>query len=147
MKKELKKEIGDRLRVLRESLGLTQAEMVTHFDCGRANYSRIEKGDVFPNALILYILKTLFNVSVDWLITGEGRMFTQQAEGKKRKMDFAQCAKELNELFDLIKKIPMIKHAVLGFFLEYKFKNDTLIRQLIEEFENQVKLKQQEETG
>lgn len=144
MKKELKKEIGTRLRKLRESLDLTQAEMVKHFDFGRANYSRIEKGEVFPNAFILNTLHTQFNVSVDWIVTGEGRMHPQKGQGRNRYLDFAECERELNELFDYIEKIPMIKHAVLGFFLEYKSKNKKLIGELLEE---QGKQEQQEETG
>lgn len=144
MKKELKQEIGARIRKLREHLGLTQAEMVKHFDFGRANYSRIEKGEVFPNAAVLHTLNTQFKVSIDWLVTGVGRMLPQVGAGRDRHMDFAACEKELNELFDHIEKVPMIKHAVLGFFLEYKFKNNKLIGELLEELQ---KAEKQEETG
>jgi len=135
MKEKLKKEIGARLRMMRKSMGLTQAELVKHFDFGRANYCRMEKGEAFPNAVIMHTLKTRFNVSVDWIITGKGPMHPQTRRGRDRYLDFAQCEKELNELFDCIKSVPMVRHAIVGFFLEYKFKNHKLIRELLEELE------------
>ncbi len=61
--------------MLRENRGLTQAEMVKYFDIGRANYSRIEKGEIFPTPYILHMLQIYFNVSLDWLVAGDGRTF------------------------------------------------------------------------
>lgn len=134
MKNELKKEIGAKLRQLRKRLGKTQAEMVSHFNVGRANYSRIEKGEVFPNVAILYTLKKEFSVSLDWLIGGEGEMLTlTEEEARKKRLHWSDSSKEIDELFYHIEKVPMVKHAVLGFFLEYRSKNSQLIEKMVKE--------------
>lgn len=135
MKEQLRKEIGMRMRNLRKALGYTQEQMVSYFDIGRANYSRIEKGEIFPGAAILSALKIEFDVSLDWLIANEGRMFHQR-EGKRgeieEKMDFGPYSGEVRELLVYMNKVPMIKHAVLGFFLEYKAKNKDYIDSILQ---------------
>jgi len=135
MKHKLKKKIGTKIRELRETLGLTQAQMVENFKIGRANYSRIEKGEIFPNAEILHTLKTEFNISLDWLITGEGRMYPSKKRSLTKELGLAKCGREIDELIYHIANVPMIKHAVLGHFLEYKMKNDELIQKLLKESE------------
>ncbi len=131
MRQELKKKVGIKMRNLREERGLTQTEMVSHFDIGRANYSRIEKGEIFPNESILYTLIKKFKISLNWFIGDEGQMMLT----KRKNRDFSECGEEIDDLFYHIKKIPMVKHAVLAFFLEYKQKNSKLIKKLIEEVE------------
>jgi len=132
MRQELKKKVGIKMRNLRKGMGLTQGEMVTHFDIiGRANYSRIEKGEIFPNESILYTLIKKFKISLNWFIADEGQMKLT----KRKNLDFTECGEELDDLFYHIKKIPMVKHAVLAFFLEYKQKNNKLIKKLVEEVE------------
>lgn len=139
MKQKLKKDIGIKLRRFRKSLRLTQAEMVSNFDIGRANYSRIEKGEVFPNAAILHTLKTKFNLSLNWLIgadqeTGDDQMLLDKKQ-QKITLDVSEDNREIEELFHHMGKIPMIRHAVLGFFMEYRMKNNELITKLFAQME------------
>jgi transcriptional regulator with XRE-family HTH domain len=77
----LKKEIGTKILEIRKTLHYTQEQMVRSFDCGRANYSRIEKGEVFPNPTILKVLREQYRVSLHWLICNEGKMI-KPGEGK-----------------------------------------------------------------
>jgi transcriptional regulator with XRE-family HTH domain len=137
MKEELKKEIGDRMRKIRKSLGYTQEKIVEFFDIGRANYSRIEKGEVWPGANILHTLRTKFNISLDWLITNNGRMYIREREKKaySEKADFGEYSDEVKELLKYIEKVPMVKHAILSYFLEYKIKNQEIIQQFLDENE------------
>jgi transcriptional regulator with XRE-family HTH domain len=130
----LKKEIGKRLRKVRKTLGYTQDQMVGYFDCGRANYSRIEKGEVFPNPGMLEVLYNQFNVSLHWLICSKGAMM--QAQPENTQPETGNPVKgidtsEVRELLFYIETVPMIKHAVLGFFLEYKEENKKLIAPFI----------------
>ena len=69
------KAIGQRLRKTRKSLGLTQFEIVKNLNFHRANYSRIENGQVMPNLQLLLMLSREYRISLDWLITGGGFMF------------------------------------------------------------------------
>lgn len=129
MKEQLRKDIGAKLLRVRKGLRFTQAEMAPHFDIGRANYSRIEKGEIFPNEVMLYTLRREFGISLDWLIAGEGPMKVPDFPAK----DPTQCGRELEELEFMMTRIPMVKHAVLGHFLEYRHQNEDMIRQLLEE--------------
>lgn len=129
----LKKEIGARIRYVRRMLGYTQEKMVASFDCGRANYSRIEKGEVFPNPAMLKALNKKFKVSLHWLICNKGQMLERKAmKSQQVKMECLEEA-EIRELFLYMDTVPMVKHAVLGFFLEYKGKNKRLIEPLVKQ--------------
>ena len=140
MKNELKKAIGQRMRNIRKALGYTQLKMVSSFDIGRANYSRIEKGDVFPGVKVLYTLREKFNVSLDWLITNTGKMFIQDRERKEYndKIYAGQYKEEIRELLSYVERVPMVKHAIISFFLEYKAKHQKMIQQFLEDGEMSV---------
>jgi len=127
-KSALKKEIGAKIRQVRKRLGYTQDRMVDFFDCGRANYSRIEKGEVFPNPAMLNVFNSRFNVSLHWLVCGKGEML--EHEEKRVDMpspDRGSDAAEIKDLLDYVESVPMVKHAVLSYFLEYLEKNKKLI--------------------
>jgi transcriptional regulator with XRE-family HTH domain len=135
MKEELRKAVGQRMRKIRKTMGYTQEKMVSYFDIGRANYSRIEKGEVWPGVHILFVLRTRFCVSLDWLITNTGKMFTRdrQNKGAEAKIDLGHYSDEVKDLLNYIDKIPMVKHAILSYFLEYKIKNQAIIQHFLEE--------------
>lgn len=129
-KTTLKKDIGIRLRTVRKSMGFTQDKMVGFFDCGRANYSRIEKGEVFPNPTMLEVLYHRFNISLHWLICNIGEMKPARPENVQAETGNpgkSSSSEEIQELLFYLEKVPMIRHAVLGFFLEYMEENKKLI--------------------
>ena len=134
MKQHLRKEIGMKMRKIRKTLGYTQVQMVAFFDIGRANYSRIEKGEIFPTPTILNTLSREFHVSLDWLIANEGEMFILQNQEPDAKKILARgkYSQEIGDLLFHIEKVPMVRHAILGFFLEYKQKNQRIIQEILE---------------
>jgi transcriptional regulator with XRE-family HTH domain len=134
MKQQLRKEIGMKMRKIRKALGYTQVQMVSFFDIGRANYSRIEKGEIFPTPTTLNTLCREFHVSLDWLIANEGEMFIPEnkKQDTKKKRDSGKYNQEVSDLLSLIEKVPMVRHAILGFFLEYKQKNQRIIQEILE---------------
>lgn len=129
---ELKKEIGVRIRGVRKSLGYTQDRMVEHFDCGRANYSRIEKGEVFPNPAMLRALNHEFKVSLHWLVCGKGEMLEHENQYKEFNLGGADGG-EIKDLLTYLENVPMVRHAVLSYFLEYVEKNKMLIAPFLKE--------------
>ncbi|MGE5340297.1 MAG: helix-turn-helix domain-containing protein [Candidatus Omnitrophota bacterium] len=137
MKKELKKEIGKRMYKIRKTLGYTQEEMVSFFNIGRANYSRVEKGEVLPNPFVLNQLRTKFDISLDWLISNTGHMFVRE-DGKKeneKKISLMGRTLEIQDLLTSLHKDPIIKHAILAFVEEYKVKHSPAINGSLEETE------------
>lgn len=132
-KAALKQDIGRRMREVRKSLGYTQDQMVDYFDCGRANYSRIEKGEVFPNPTMLEVLNQRFHVSLHWLICNTGGMYLSQQPEHPEPVDrdVPIAGGEIRELLSYVNAVPMVRHAVLGFFLEYLEENKKLIAPLM----------------
>lgn len=133
------------MRKVRKSLGLTQIQMVTYFPTGRANYSRIEKGEIFPGAEILNTLHSKFDISLDWLITGSGDMYIRQIPEEsldsEELITVSDYPDEMRDLLLHMNSVPMVKHAVLGFFIEYKVRNKKFIEPLMQaEQQNQGQL-------
>ena len=139
MKYELKKAIGRRMRKIRKTLGYTQEKMVSFFDIGRANYSRIEKGEVFLGVNILHTLRSKFNVSLDWLISNTGKMYAREQEIKEyNDKKYSKQCKEIRELLSYVERVPMVKHAIISFFLNYKIKHQKFIEPFLEDGEISV---------
>ena len=72
----LARAIGARVRLRRSELDLTQEHLRARMELeqvfiSRAQYSRIENGDVLPNAAELIALRVILDVSFDWLLLGE----------------------------------------------------------------------------
>ncbi len=138
MKQELKKEVGKRLRQFREKAGFTQRRMSQHFDIGHANYSRIERGEIFPGLYVLNVLNRKFNLSLHWVVCGEGDMLIPDDE-KNECINIENYSNDVKDLLLHMEKVPMIKHAVLSFFMEYKMKNEGLVKKVWDPAEDEAR--------
>ena len=65
------KTLGRRLRELR-GFDLTQGELAKELGISQSQLSKYERGIAAPPADILFFIKQRFEVSIDWLLTGEG---------------------------------------------------------------------------
>jgi transcriptional regulator with XRE-family HTH domain len=137
MKEQLRREMGIKMKKIRKALGYTQDQMVSHFNIGRANYSRIEKGEIFPRPSLLNTLKLEFNVSLDWLVSNIGEMFQQTQKETKSSLEFGEYTEEVRDLLFHMEKVPMLKHAVLSFFIEYKVKNKEHVEKILHQGEEE----------
>ena len=63
--------LGRRLRELR-GFDLTQGELAKELGISQSQLSKYERGVAAPPADILFFIKQRFEVSIDWLLTGEG---------------------------------------------------------------------------
>ena len=60
--------LGERLKILRKSKGLTQKEMADILDMTDRNYQRFEYGKINVSATTLYFLADFFQVTTDYLL-------------------------------------------------------------------------------
>lgn len=74
--------MGDRIKALRQSLGLTQQEFADKIGIKRGAIANYEIGRNISDVVINSICRT-FNVSEQWLRSGEGEMFVQIARDKE----------------------------------------------------------------
>ena len=61
----------NRIKDLRQALGLTQEELGRKLNLQKAAISKYEKGIVIPNGDVLKRLSAIFNVSTDYLLDNE----------------------------------------------------------------------------
>jgi len=59
--------LRERLKELREDLGLKQEDIAQKLNIGRSTYANYESGAVEPNIPILIDLSKIYNVSVDYI--------------------------------------------------------------------------------
>lgn len=67
---------ADRLKGLRKKSGLTQEEAAKKIDIARTTYSGYERGTSEPDFDTLNKLSDLYEVDLNWLLTGELRSLT-----------------------------------------------------------------------
>ena len=71
--------LGKRLRMLRDILGFSQKEMAKYMDISLRVYQYYEKNEQKPSYDKLAKLRK-FKVNMNWLLTGEGKMFLEEDE-------------------------------------------------------------------
>ncbi len=109
-----KKSIAERLRLFRKSRHFTQEIVCRYFECGRANYSRIEKGEVWPNIPGLFNIKEQLGLSIDWLLTGDGELEPGPEHAKNTEnTEMRTLMKEMAENRDCF-------HFMMGQYVKYK---------------------------
>lgn len=63
--------VGDRIKYLRKKEGLNQIDFCTKINLSQGRLSEIEKGKNNPSYETLQSIKSIFRVSLDWLVSGE----------------------------------------------------------------------------
>lgn len=72
---QMRLEIGKRLRLIRERMGITQAEVGEKLGIQSQHVSKYERGETVPTWENLIKLIDLYDVNINWLLTGKGSMF------------------------------------------------------------------------
>ena len=122
------KPIGQRLLAVRKFFKLSQEEIgkITHYS--KSLISEVEKGGKKPSSQYLYSLLTQFNIDANWILTGKGEMFL---DGRSDSPE----DKDIKELFKMMKKVKILRYAVLAFYYEYANRNEELIKKNLAEDE------------
>lgn len=101
--------MNDRIKKLRLTLNMTQAEFASHIGVKRNTVSAYESGRNSPITSVVNLICSEFNVSKSWLLYGEGKMFDAQPY---RSLDSLAADNDLS-VFDylLLEKYMMLKKA------------------------------------
>ncbi|GEM_PF-930788 len=67
----------ERLKKLRQALGLSQKELAERLGLHIMTISRYERGKINPSFKFIELLKEKFKVNPQWLLSGEGQMFLE----------------------------------------------------------------------
>ncbi len=101
--------MNDRIKKLRLTLNMTQAEFASHIGVKRNTVSAYESGRNSPITSVVNLICSEFNVSKSWLLYGEGKMFDAQPY---RSLDSLAADNDLS-VFDylLLEKYMTLKKA------------------------------------
>lgn len=104
---------GKRIKSLRTEKGLNQDELGKMLELDQGTVSKMERGENEPTAKTLRILREIFGVTTDWILTGEGTMNPLTADTEE----------EIREILDDFQSNETFKIKVLAFAFDYKAKN------------------------
>lgn len=94
--------LANRLKMIRESKGLSQEKFSRELGITQQTYSLMENGQRSPNIKVFKILAERFNVNLNWLVTGYGGMFREFVENAEF---YEKKNKELSEIVDKFREI------------------------------------------
>lgn len=85
--------MDERIKELRKALGLTQQKFADAIGVRQNTVAQYEMGRNPPNDTVITLICREFNVSEEWLRTGEGEMFQPKSRNEEL-MEFATTVAE-----------------------------------------------------
>ena len=136
-------ETGRRLKFFRNTRDITISDLSAKTGLSKGMISETETGKNKPSPNLMLALLNIYNLNLNWLLTGEGEMFITDAEKlPQEKKNFGEHNDEIHELLWHLEHTLVVKLAVVGFFLEYMHQNEDIIKKSKEEHKEQVEKKQ-----
>jgi len=102
--------VGERIKQLREILGLTQAEFASRIGLTYKMLGLYERGKYEPSEKVLKLISSTFGVSYEWLKEGKGEMW-----GRKDKALLEGVGARLREIAERLVRIPVVGMLGQGF--------------------------------
>lgn len=104
---------GSRIKSLRIEKGLNQGELGKVLGLDQGTISKMERGENEPTAKTLRMLREIFGVTIDWILTGEGTRHPLPLDTED----------EIKEIIDDLNTNEFFKVRVLSFCYDYKAKH------------------------
>jgi repressor LexA len=101
---------GERIKRLRQSLGLTQKEFASRIGMTYEMLGLYERGRYAPPEKVLKLISSTFGVSYEWLKTGQGEMWE-----KREKALLEELEAKTREVLERLVRIPVVGRAGAGF--------------------------------
>ncbi|MCP4153960.1 MAG: helix-turn-helix transcriptional regulator [bacterium] len=132
--KDRNKLIGERIKKIREHLGLKQKEFAESMSIQSSYLSEIESGKKNASTETLNKLFDIHNINISYLFTGEGNYFIQKEENgashQKKTLSQLNAATDLmDELYWYLENIPVVRFAVIEFFKGYLYEKRGMVEE------------------
>jgi len=116
--------IHNRLKLIRNTRGFSQAEFCRNLDVSKPAYVRYENGAREPKIKVLNILREKYNVDINWLLSGRGEMFLGECSctntHQKVSSEYRVSDGDFLEMFEMMKRIPQVRNSMFARFAELK---------------------------
>ncbi len=136
-KKVLAKEIGARLRKLRQEAGYSREQMAARFGISVNGYGKNEAGLNMPGLKSLHYLSESRGISMDWLLFNKGtvrhneknprekelELEVEELKRKQAKLDGVSALAlnpEVAKMLEHMERSPVLYHQILLHFQEFK---------------------------
>lgn len=135
------KEIGIRLKEVRNALNLTREEIKKQTGLSLVFISEIENGKTGPSAALLFFLAKTYNANINYVLTGKGdKIIREGCEEKNGNSGSGKSRELMDELLYYIKNVDAVKYNILLSFVTLKSEHPDL-------FEEESEAQNQEEAG
>lgn len=126
------RQFGERLKQARIKLGLNVQQASDKIGIEKNSYYKYEDGTRFPKPETLLSIMDKFQLNMNYLLSGEGKMFIHagKAEESNNKMDLQMLFPGLDPVtFPLVEdlQVPIMKHALMMHYLVEKNKYENFI--------------------
>jgi transcriptional regulator with XRE-family HTH domain len=152
-KRNMSREIGLKLKKLREQEKWSQAEMASRLGVTPSGYHKNERGENTPGIVSLQRLWEKFDLSMDWLFFDEGPKYRKEKKkretrleqeleelkrelaaqretdkkGWQKKAATLELKPEVKELLENMVRIPMLYHQIMLSYQEFKVQHKELL--------------------
>lgn len=110
-------EIGSRIKKVRNTLDLTQAQIAEKTGLSTGFLSQIEKGLKRPSSIYLFFLLVEHRVNINWVLTGNGETFLpENLVEKSRDFNFGEDREILEKLFRRLEGDSILRDSFISFF-------------------------------
>jgi transcriptional regulator with XRE-family HTH domain len=115
-------EIGTRIKMKRLENHMTQRDLAKKLGLDTGTISKMERGENSPTAKTLILLKQIFNVTIDWILTGANYLGGERYPILGKGMDLNLIDADLRELYHDLTTNQITKIKVLSFYYLFKSK-------------------------
>jgi transcriptional regulator with XRE-family HTH domain len=137
-----KKKIASRIKQVRKVLKLKQTELARRLEVSNATLCETEAGKHYPGCEFLMNIHRVFNVNLDFLLFGKGKMFSE-AEGWEKTFggieDLAWIDDEIRNFLYYFERSSILRHHMLIQFKTLLLKENELIETELKEYNESQK--------
>jgi len=126
-------ETGKRLKRFRISHSITLSELAQQAGLSMAMISETEAGRNKPSPNLMLALLRLHGLNINWLLTGEGDPQIKQAADQLPRDKNGDIVLDIESLFWLTERVPMVKYAMLSYFSMYYFDHKEYIAKMLKQ--------------
>lgn len=133
-----KDSIGQRLKLIRTALDLSQRDFARSLDISSSSICNIESGKGLPRHDIIYNLAAKYNVNIYFLLHGSGEMFISDLLKQRIESgEFEPYTDFLKEFLKYARASSVVKYEMMNYFWKYFLENEGLIEKEINYFKSE----------
>lgn len=121
--------IAGRLKEVRKKLNLTLDHMAKATGSSKTGISEMERNIKNPESKYLIGLAKIFDVSVNWVLTGRGTMFFPEVE---LKLDFGKDNETIRELIYCLENIDEFRYRIMMEYIQFKRERKDAVNRALE---------------